>query len=251
LTDVTVATTYNAVAGQSTGAQVLATFTDGNPDALATNYKATVSWVGALTGKATVSVQLVSRTVTLSTWNVLGSATYSKAGAYTIKVTVADAGGKSLNTSKTTFKVSGPQSAPQRAPQRAPQSAGRVAATAAVLSVAASPARPSGRPAHAVNDAALAALVGEWTTSSRSSPAADASKDAGKGLAELPAGMGRQAGGHEALHFGGHVQPARWANCSTMPSRVAKSGDSMRHTMPPSTARPSALQAWSIPTISN
>jgi hypothetical protein len=181
LTDVTVATTYDATAGQSTGSQVLATFTDGNPGALATNYKATVSWVGALTGKATVSVQLVSRTATLSTWNVLGSATYSKAGAYTVKVTVADAGGKSLSTSKTTFKVSGPQ----RAPQSARQSAGRVAATAAVLSMAASPARPSGQPAHAVNDAALAAVVAEWTTSSRSSPAADASKDAGKGLAEL------------------------------------------------------------------
>ena len=41
----------------------------------------------------------------------------------------------------------------------------------------------------AANDAALAAVQGEWTASSRSSPAEDASKDAGKGLAELLASL--------------------------------------------------------------
>ena len=173
LTDATVATTYPATMGKSTGSPVLATFVDANPLALASDFKPTVNWGGTLVGKASVSVQAVSHSATTSTWNVMGSATYSKAGTYTVKVTIADVGGKSVSTNKTTFKVT------------APASPGSVLATAAVFGGAASPVRPSGPPAPAVNDAALAAVLGEWTASSRSSPTDDALKDASKRLAEL------------------------------------------------------------------
>lgn len=173
LTDVSVAMTYDATAGKSTGPYVLATFTDANPSAPASDFEPAVNWGGKLIGKPSVSVELVSRTDTISTWGLVGSVTYAQAGSYAVKIKVADAGGKSVSTSKTTFRVA------------ATQSASRGAATAAVFSVAASPVRPSGPSAPAVNDAALAALLGEWTNSSRSSPAKDASTDTGKGLAKL------------------------------------------------------------------
>jgi hypothetical protein len=137
------------------------------------DFAATVDWGGKVTGTPSVSVELVSRTGTVSTWNVAGSVTYAQAGTYTVKVTIADVGGKSVSTSKTRFKVA------------APTSASRAAATAAVFGALASPVRPSGPPAPAVNDAALATLLGEWTSESGSSPAKHASKDTAKGLAEL------------------------------------------------------------------
>lgn len=155
LTDTTVATTYAAVAGSNTGSQVLATFTDGNAYAAAADFKATVNWVGKLIGKPTISVQFVSRSDTLSTWNVLGSATYAKAGTYAVKVTVRDLGGKSVSTSKTNFNVT------------VPQSASSVAATAAVLSVAAPPVRVSGPPALAASKAP--ANSPDWSDSRQSS----------------------------------------------------------------------------------
>ena len=173
LHDVTKAKTYKTVAGTGTGTQVLAMFTDANPYAPVGDFHATVNWVGAVTGTPTVSVQFVSSTQTLSTWEVLASATYSKAGTYAVKVTVTDVDGKSVNTSKTTFKVA------------AAASPAKVAATAAVLGVAASPVLHSGPPAPAVNDAALAAVLSEWAPSSGSSPAMDASKDTSKRLADL------------------------------------------------------------------
>ena len=156
---------------------MLATFVDANPLAVVGDFKPTVNWGGTLVGKASVSVQAVSQTATTSTWNVVGTATYSKAGTYAVKVTIADVGGKSVSTSKTTFKVT------------APASPSKAAATAAVFSAATLPARPSGPPAPVVNDAALAAVLGEWESASGSSPATDASKDAGKGLAELLASL--------------------------------------------------------------
>ncbi len=105
LADVTPKTTYNAVAGKSTGSQVLATFTDANPYAPASDYKATVTWKGTVTGSPSVSVQLVSRSSTVSTWQVVGSATYTKAGTYAVQVKIADVHGSSVSISKTSFNV--------------------------------------------------------------------------------------------------------------------------------------------------
>ena len=175
LHDTTPAKTYSAVAGKIAGTPlVLATFTDADPYAPVGDFKATVNWVGALVGTPTVSVEWVSSTKTLSTWKVVGNATYAKAGTYAVKVTVVDVGGKSVSTSKTTFKV---------APAASPSS---VAATAAVFGAATSPVRSSGSPAPAVNDAALAAVLGAWASSSRCSPTKDAATDdTGQRLAKL------------------------------------------------------------------
>ncbi len=172
LHDVTKAKTYKTVEGTSTGTEVLATFTDADPYASASEFTPTVNWVEGVKGTPTVSVVPVSSTKTLSTWDVEGSAVYAQAGTFAVKVTVADADGKSVSTSKVKFKVSA-------------SSADSVSATAAVISVVASPARPIGHLAPAVNDAALAAIVGELPASTQSSPAEYASEETAKGLAKL------------------------------------------------------------------
>lgn len=98
--------TVNATEGKSTGNVVLATFTDGNPSASASAFAGTTAnWGGALVGTPTVSVQLVSRSATVSTWNVVGKATYADAGTFNVTVTVHDTDGNPLVTAKTSFKV--------------------------------------------------------------------------------------------------------------------------------------------------
>jgi hypothetical protein len=105
LTDTTTARTIAAVAGTSIGSVVLATFTDADPAAPLADFSATVNWGGTVTGTPTSSVQLVSRTATLSTWQVVGSATYSAGGTYTAAVTVKEADGSTVSTSQTQFNV--------------------------------------------------------------------------------------------------------------------------------------------------
>ena len=106
LVDATSKTTYNSIVGKSTGSQVLATFTDANPNAPSSDYKATVNWGGTVNGTPSVSVQLVSRTAKVSTWQVVGAATYAKVGAYAVQVKVADVHGSSVTIKdKTSFKV--------------------------------------------------------------------------------------------------------------------------------------------------
>ncbi|MGA2618446.1 MAG: kelch repeat-containing protein, partial [Thermoguttaceae bacterium] len=106
LTDTTPQKTYSAVEGSSTKTQVLATFSDANATAQPTSFTATVTWAGALVGTPTVSVQLVSRTKTLSKWKVLGSAIYADVGTYSATVLVQDAAGNVVQSvGKTQFKV--------------------------------------------------------------------------------------------------------------------------------------------------
>ena len=108
LTDTTPKKTYDAVEGNSTKTQVLATFTDANATAQPGDFTPTVTWNGTLDGTPTVSVQLVSRTKTVSKWKVVGSATYADVGTYAAAVFVEDtAGNMLLSSGKTQFKVAG------------------------------------------------------------------------------------------------------------------------------------------------
>src|SRR5207249_2654516 len=96
LTDTSTAKTVSVPLGSSTGTIVLATFTDANPSAPLSDYTPSVDWGGTLTGTPSASVQLVSRTTTTSTWQVVGNATYATIGTYIVNVTVSDVGGSSL-----------------------------------------------------------------------------------------------------------------------------------------------------------
>ena len=107
LTDTTTPFTYGIVAGSSTGTQVLATFTDANPAAQLTDFTATVNWGGApLKGVPAVALQLVSRSITSSTWQVVGSAVYVEIGTYNVSVFVQDANSNGVRSSnKIRFNV--------------------------------------------------------------------------------------------------------------------------------------------------
>jgi hypothetical protein len=87
LTDTTPITTYNAVASQSTGDVILATFTDGNPNDTLSNFTLAppLNWGGTVTS-ASASIQFVSSANGVSTWNVVGHVTYASAGTYTVSV---------------------------------------------------------------------------------------------------------------------------------------------------------------------
>jgi hypothetical protein len=105
LTDTTVMTTLKATEGKTTGTITLGTFTDGNPQAPVTDFTPVVNWNGALIGTPTLTVALVSRIATVSNWKVTGSAVYADAGLYNFGVTVNDADGASVSTSKTSVNV--------------------------------------------------------------------------------------------------------------------------------------------------
>ncbi len=115
LTDATTSKTITSMFGSNTGGVILATFTVKNPYVPVSDFTASVNWApnvnasGTLTGTPTVSVQLVSRSATGSTWQVIGSATYAKIGSYTPVVTVNDINGAVLQTAKTTFNITGYQ----------------------------------------------------------------------------------------------------------------------------------------------
>ena len=95
LTDATSPATYSVTAGRSTGSQVLATFTDGDPVGPASDFTPTVNWGGTVIGAPSVSVQPVSGAAAASTWEVVGSAVYAAQGTYPISVKVQDVGGTS------------------------------------------------------------------------------------------------------------------------------------------------------------
>src|SRR5258707_13821795 len=84
--------------GAPTGNVVLATFTDGDPSAAQSGFTLNVNAGGALIGPSSASVQLVSRSATASTWEVLGNATYATQGTKTATVAVADDHGGSFVT---------------------------------------------------------------------------------------------------------------------------------------------------------
>jgi hypothetical protein len=105
LTNTTVPSTQHAVAGTSSGRIVLATFTDTNPQSTQTDYAATVNWGGTLIGTPMTSIELVSRSATRSTWQVVGLVTYASEGIYTLTVRVDDNEGATFSSTKTRFDV--------------------------------------------------------------------------------------------------------------------------------------------------
>jgi hypothetical protein len=91
---------YDPVEGNSTGNQIVATFTDGNPNAPITDFQATppsINW-GDFTAPTAGTVVLVSRTSSVSTWNVIGSHTYAELGVFNISVTITDVDGSTVTT---------------------------------------------------------------------------------------------------------------------------------------------------------
>ena len=94
---------FAATEGAPTGTVTLATFTDGNPSATASDFTATVNWGGALDGAPpSFSVVPVSSSPSGSVFNVVGSATYAEEGTYFASVRVTDTtvlNGYSVDTS--------------------------------------------------------------------------------------------------------------------------------------------------------
>jgi hypothetical protein len=115
LFDTTPVSTVTAAAGIGTGNVVLATFTDGQASATASDFTPTVNLGGTLIGTPVVSVQLVSRSTTYSTWEIVGNATYSANGQYSAAVTVSDGDGTSVQTGNTSFNVTNASPSPSLA----------------------------------------------------------------------------------------------------------------------------------------
>jgi hypothetical protein len=108
LTDTTLPNSLvNAVEGNAFSSQILMTFTDANPSAPTTDFTATASYTNlpTFTVAPTYTVQLVGRTATASTWEVLASGTIAEEGNYTAIVKVTDAGGSTVSDSNTTIVV--------------------------------------------------------------------------------------------------------------------------------------------------
>src|SRR6202030_3349959 len=84
---------------------VLATFTDANPSASASDFAPSVDWGGTLVGTPSVFIALVSQSPTQTVWEVVGNATYAAAGSYTPTVTVSDGGVASIQTGNTAIAV--------------------------------------------------------------------------------------------------------------------------------------------------
>ncbi|MBS0261857.1 MAG: IPT/TIG domain-containing protein [Planctomycetes bacterium] len=105
LVNTTPKTTVSAVEGINTGSITLATFTDADPSALLSAFKASVIWGGTVVGSPVVSVAYVGKTGTTSQWKVVGSVVYAKPGTYVPTVKISDSDGNSLQTTDTTIRV--------------------------------------------------------------------------------------------------------------------------------------------------
>ncbi|MBS0262122.1 MAG: hypothetical protein JSS02_09215 [Planctomycetes bacterium] len=105
--DTTPARTLLATRGKSTGAVVLATFTDLNPYATAADYRIGVIWGTPVAGPPPVSLILVSRSAGGSNWAVVTNVLFLVNGTFMPDVFINDSGGSSLHVKKTTFKVIG------------------------------------------------------------------------------------------------------------------------------------------------
>jgi hypothetical protein len=92
----------SATAGTSFSG-VVATFTDANPNAAASEFSATISWGDGQTSAGTVAAGTVGFSVT-------GTHTYAAAGSFAVTVTVADVGGRTA-TANSTAAVTGGLSA--------------------------------------------------------------------------------------------------------------------------------------------
>ncbi len=108
LTDTTPAnSTVDAIEGNTFSNQVLMTFSDINPSALASDFSVVVSYTNNpsfLTGP-TYTVQLVNQTATESDWEILASGTIAEEGAYAATVQVSDADGNTVSGGDTTINV--------------------------------------------------------------------------------------------------------------------------------------------------
>ncbi|MBS0264087.1 MAG: hypothetical protein JSS02_19280, partial [Planctomycetes bacterium] len=105
LTDTTPVSSHNSVEGSDTGNVVLMTFNDSEVAAKAGDFTITnINWGGAVT-KASAQVQFVSQSAGVSTWQVVGHATYTKPGNYQVNLAVQDHIGTTVTTSNTSFTV--------------------------------------------------------------------------------------------------------------------------------------------------
>jgi hypothetical protein len=87
---------FQATAGVDPGSQVLATFTDANPNPSLADFSATVTWgdnSGNSTGDGTGLLSIVQNAN--GSFSVLGDHTYANTGSYSILVTLSDVGGSS------------------------------------------------------------------------------------------------------------------------------------------------------------
>ena len=92
LADTTPMKTYGAIEGNAAKSLVLATFSDTSPLAQAGDFTPTVTWGATPVGTPTAQVQLVKRTKTATTWQVVGSVAYAEKGTYSATVLVQGPG---------------------------------------------------------------------------------------------------------------------------------------------------------------
>lgn len=104
LTDTTPAATINGIEGQANGSQVVATFSDANPNATAADFPiASVDW-----GDGQSSTGQVQPMVTAgagAAFRVVASHSYAEEGTFTVRVQVTDVGGQVVRTQNTRFAV--------------------------------------------------------------------------------------------------------------------------------------------------
>jgi hypothetical protein len=97
------ATTITATAGSSfTG--VVATFTDGNPNATAAQFSATINWNDGTTSAGSISA-------TSKGFSVTGTHTYAAKGTYPVLVAIRDAGSSTANASSSAQVADAPLTA--------------------------------------------------------------------------------------------------------------------------------------------
>jgi hypothetical protein len=97
-------TALSATEGASLSA-VVATFTDANPNAAATDFQATITWGDGQTSAGTVTANPAGGFL------VLGTNTYAEEGSYPVTVAIADQGGATITTSTMATVADAPLSA--------------------------------------------------------------------------------------------------------------------------------------------
>lgn len=105
LVDETPVTTKSAVQNSTTGYVILATFLDTNPQAPLSdfNHTTTINWGDGTTTAGIVEV--VSASASGTTFQVVGLHTYASAGDFTVLTNIADVGGSTLTSGRTTIDV--------------------------------------------------------------------------------------------------------------------------------------------------
>ena len=89
LTDVT---PIAGIEGRPIEGVMLATWTVADPNAQASEFAAAVDWGGAVVGLPTVTVELVSRSDSVSEWKAVATVAYADAGSYNATISVTRAG---------------------------------------------------------------------------------------------------------------------------------------------------------------